>query len=107
MATNKNYLMFVMEQLADLDVSYRGMMGEYIIFYRGKIAAYICNNRLLIKPVPSVLGKLPDARRETPYDGAKEMLLVENVDDKEFLTKLFVAMYDDLSEPKTKKVSTR
>ncbi len=107
MATSKNYLMFVMDQLADLDVSYRGMMGEYIIYYRGKIAAYICDDRLLVKPVPSALSILPDARREAPYDGAKEMLFVENVDNKDFMTKLFVAMYDDLSEPKTKKVPKR
>lgn len=107
MATSKNYLIFVLEQLSGLDVSYRGMMGEYIIYYRGKIAAYLCDNRFLVKPTPSAMAMLPDARQEAPYDGAKMLLLVENVDDKNFLTELFEATYEDLPEPKPKKVSRR
>lgn len=101
MASSKEYLAFVLEQLSDLDgVTHKMMMGEYILYYRGKIAAYLCDNRLLVKPVPSAIKMLPDAKFRPPYEGAKEMLLVENVDDKEFLKKLFEVMYDELPENK-------
>ena len=79
------------------------MMGEYIIYQNGKIAAYLCDDRLLVKPVPSAAAMLPDALREPPYDGAKDMILVEQIDDKQFLTELFAAMYDELPLPKKKK----
>lgn len=104
MATNKGYLEFILEQLSGLDeITYRSMMGEYIIYYRGKIAAYICDDRLLVKPVKSAISLMPEASYETPYEGAKDMLLVNEVDNKEFLTELFIAMYDELPVPKKKK----
>lgn len=104
MATNKEYLTFVLEQLSEIsDITYRQMMGEYIIYQNGKIAAYICDNRLLVKPVPSAEAMLPGAPHEPPYDSAKDMILVEQVEDKQFLTKLFNAMYDELPLPKKKK----
>ena len=81
-------------------ITYRSMMGEYIIYMNGKIAAYICDNRLLVKPVPSAVKMMPDASYEPPYDGAKDMLLVENTDDSEFLKLLFNAIYPELPEPK-------
>lgn len=103
MATDREYLEFIKEQLSGLDnITSRQMMGEYIIYYNGKIAAYLCDNRLLVKPVPSAAAMLPDAKYEPPYDGAKDMILVEQVDDKELLTELFCAMYDELPMPKTK-----
>jgi len=101
MATNKEYLNFISDQLSGLDgITAKQMMGEYIIYYSGKIAAYLCDNRLLVKPVASAVKMLPDAKMEPPYDGAKEMLLVENVDDRDFLTELFKAMYDELPRKK-------
>ena len=104
MATSKGYLEFILEQLSGLDeITYRSMMGEYIIYYRGKIAAYICDDRLLVKPVKSAISLLPEASYETPYEGAKDMLLVNEVDNKELLTELFIAMYDELPVPKKKK----
>ena len=104
MATNKDYLYFILEQLSGLDeITHRQMMGEYILYYRGKIAAYLCDDRLLVKILPSTTAMLPDARREPPYDGAKDMLLVEDVEDKAFLEKLFDAMYDELPAPKKRK----
>lgn len=106
MATSKDYLEFILEQLSELDeISHRKMMGEYIIYYHGKIAAYLCDNRLLVKILPSTTAMMPDARRELPYEGAKEMLLVDDVDDREFLKKLFEAMYQELPEPRKKKNS--
>ena len=78
-------------------------MGEYIIYYRGKIAAYICDDRLLVKPVAAAERLLPNAPRELPYEGAKPMILVENTDDREFLCRLFNEIYDELPEPKIKK----
>lgn len=104
MATSKGYLEFILEQLSGLDeITYRSMMGEYIIYYRGKIAAYICDDRLLVKPVKSAISLMPEASYETPYEGAKDMLLVNEVDNKELLTELFIAMYDELPVPKKNK----
>ncbi len=104
MASTKNYLDFILEQLSDLDeISYRAMMGEYIIYYRGKIVGGIYDDRFLVKPVKSAISLMPDATFEIPYDGAKEMILVNNVDDKNFLTELLNTMYDELPAPKKKK----
>ena len=104
MASSKEYLEFIMEQLAGLeDVSWRAMMGEYIIYYRGKIVGGIYDDRFLVKPVKAAVDRMPEAELEVPYEGAKEMLLVDNVDDKEFLCSLLEAMYDELPVPKKKK----
>ncbi|MBO6230367.1 MAG: TfoX/Sxy family protein [Ruminiclostridium sp.] len=104
MASKKEYLDFVLEQLSGLDeITYRPMMGEYIIYYKGRIVGGIYDDRLLVKPVASALRLMPEASRELPYDGAKEMLLVENIDDKAFLCGLFDAMLDELPAPKKKK----
>lgn len=106
MASSKEYLQFILEQLSDLEeINYRAMMGEYILYYRGKIIGGIYDDRLLVKPVKSAISYMPTAVYELPYDGAKEMLLVEDVDSKEFLSGLFNAMYDELpaSKPKKKK----
>ena len=104
MATTKDYLNFILEQLSLLDgITQKQMMGEYIIYHHGKIAAYLCDNRLLVKPVKSAVRLMPNAIYEPPYEGAKDMLLVENVDDREFLKTLFEAMYEELPEPKKKK----
>ena len=104
MASSKEYLAFVLDQLSGLDgISWRAMMGEYILYHRGKIAAYICDDRLLVKPVEAAKKLMPDAPMKPPYEGAKNMLLVENVDDREFLTTLFETMFHQLPEPKSKK----
>jgi TfoX domain protein len=104
MASGKEYLDFILDQLSDLDsISYRAMMGEFIIYYRGKIVGGIYDDRLLVKAVPSAIAYMPDASYELPYKGAKEMLLVDEADNKTFLTGLFNAMYDELPAPKPKK----
>lgn len=104
MASSKAYLQFILEQLSDLEeITYRAMMGEYILYYKGKIMGGIYDDRLLVKPVRSAVAYMETAIYELPYDGAKEMLFVENVDDKEFLTSLFRTMYDELPVPKSKK----
>lgn len=104
MASSKEYLNFILDQLTGLEgITHRAMMGEYILYYHGKIAAYLCDDRLLVKPVAAAKAILPDAPMEPPYEGAKKMLLVENVDDGAFLKELFAAMYDQLPAPKPKK----
>ncbi len=104
MASGKEYLDFILEQLSGLEnVSYRAMMGEFIIYYHGRIIGGIYDNRFLVKPTKSALAMMPDADREIPYEGAKEMLLVDNVDSQEFLTELLTAMYDELPPPRKKK----
>ena len=101
MASSKEYLNFILEQLSGLeDVSYRTMMGEFIIYYRGKIVGGIYDDRFLVKPVESAIKMMPKAEREIPYEGAKEMLLVDDVDNKQFLIELLEAMYEDLPMPK-------
>ena len=103
MASGKEYLHFILEQLSDLDdVSYRPMMGEYIFYYRGKIIGGIYDDRLPVKKTRSALELMPAAICGLPYEGAKEMLPVDEVDRKEFLKKLFEAMYDELPSPKRK-----
>ncbi len=103
-ASSKEYLQFLLDQLSDLkEITYRMMMGEYILYYRGKIAAYVCDDRLLVKPVPAAREILPHAPMEAPYPGAKEMLLVEEVDDRSFLQHLLVQMEPQLPEQKKKK----
>ena len=95
---------FILEQLSELDdVSYRAMMGEYILYYRGKIIGGIYDERFLVKPTKSAVAMMPNAEMELPYDGAKEMLLVDDVDNKEFLRELLEAMYSELPAPKKKK----
>lgn len=104
MASGKAYLNFILDQLAPLgQVTHRAMMGEYILYYRGKIAAYICDDRLMVKPVPAAMELLPEAPAQPPYPGAKDMLVVENVDDDAFLVRLFEAMEPQLPLPKAKK----
>ena len=104
MASSKEYLDFILEQVSELDnVSYKAMMGEFIIYYNGKIIGGIYDDRFLVKPVKSAIALMLNAKYELPYDGAKEMLLVDDVDNKEFLIGLFDALYDDLPAPKPKK----
>ena len=104
MASSKEYLDFIMEQLSGLkDITYRAMMGEYIIYYRGKIVGGIYDDRFLVKPVGSAKELMPNATYEPPYEGAKEMLLVDEIDNRKFLEKLLNAMYDELPAPKMKK----
>ena len=103
MASSKEYLEFILDQLSDLDgVTYRPMMGEYILYYRGKIIGGIYDDRLLVKPVEAAVARMPAAPHVSPYEGAKEMLLVEQVDDRVFLTDLVAAMYEQLPIPKEK-----
>ena len=107
MATSSEYLDFILQQLSLVEgISHRRMMGEYIIYHRGKIAAYLCDNRLLVKMLPATKAKLPNAPCEAPYEGAKEMLLVEAVDDRKFLRDLFECMYDQLPESVKRKKKT-
>ena len=104
MPSSREYLSYIMEQLAPLEgITTRQMMGEYIIYYQGKIAAELCDDRLLVKPVPAALALLPDAPQAPPYPGAKPMLLVEEVEDGAFLRELLVAMEPELPAPKPKK----
>ena len=104
MASSKEYLDYVLEQLSELDgITFRAMMGEYIIYHQGKIIGGIYDDRFLVKPVPAALKRIPDAPHEQPYAGAKEMLLVEELDDRAFLKDLLSAMTDELPAPKPHK----
>ena len=104
MASSKEYLDFVLEQLSELDeVSFRAMMGEYILYYRGRVFGGIYDDRLLVKPVPSAVKLMPNATMELPYDGAKEMILVDDVDSRRFLCELVRSMWEELPEKKKKK----
>ena len=75
MASSKEYLQFILGQLSELEeINYRAMMGEFILYYRGKIVGGIYDDRLLIKPVSSAISYMPTISYELPYEGAKEML---------------------------------
>ncbi len=104
MPSTKSYLNFIMDQLSGLDgISWRTMMNEYIIYFKGKIVGGIYDDRFLVKPTMSAISMMPAAARELPYEGAKEMLLVENVEDPSFLKALLNAMYKELPQPKKRK----
>ena len=104
MASSKEYLDFVLEQLSELDdITYKAMMGEYIIYYRGKIVGGIYDDRFLVKPVKAAKNMMPEAELELPYEGAKEMLLVDDIENKEFLKELLQGMAEELPAPKKKK----
>ncbi|MBE6508639.1 MAG: competence protein TfoX [Methanobrevibacter sp.] len=104
MASSKEYLEYILEQLSDLDdITYRAMMGEYIIYYRDKIIGGIYDDRFLIKPVKTAMKMMPDADMELPYEGAKEMLLVDDVENREFLKELIEAMYEELPARKKRR----
>ena len=103
MASDKGYVDYIMEQLGDANASCRAMMGEYVLYCDGKVVGGIYDNRVLVKPTAAAVALMPNAPREIPYPGAKEMLLVEDVDNRAFLTKLFTAIANDLPAPKKKK----
>ena len=104
MASTKEYLDFVLEQLSQLDdITYKSMMGEYILYYRGKIFGGVYDDRFLVKNTKSAAEKMPEAELQRPYEGAKEMLLVDDIENKEFLSELVEAMYEELPAPKKKK----
>ena len=104
MASSKEYLDFVLDQLSELEgISYRSMMGEYILYCNGRIVGGIYDDRFLVKPTRAVLAMMPDAPREIPYEGAKEMLLVDNIEDRAFLKELLEAMLPELPAPKAKR----
>ncbi|MBR3343711.1 MAG: TfoX/Sxy family protein [Solobacterium sp.] len=106
MASSKAYLEFILEQLSGLEgISYRPMMGEFFIYYCGKIVGGIYDDRFLVKPVKAAREMMPDAELEPPYEGAKEMLLVNRVEDRDFLFELLEAMYEELPLPKKRKKS--
>ncbi len=104
MASTKEYLDFILDGLSELnDISYRLMMGEYLLYYKGRIFGGIYDNRFLVKPTESAVRLMPAAASELPYEGAKPMLLAENIEDRDFLKKLVEAMYPELPEPKKRK----
>ncbi|MBP0966107.1 MAG: competence protein TfoX [Oscillospiraceae bacterium] len=104
MASDKSYLDYIMDQFSGLEgVSYRAMMGEYIIYVNGKTVGGIYDNRFLVKPVLPAVQLMPDAPREVPYPGAKEMLLVTDPDNRELMEKLLTAVSAVLPEPKPRK----
>ena len=103
MASTKEYLDYILEQLSGLDeVSFRAMMGEYVLYYRGKVFGGIYDDRLLIKPVSAAVKLMPDAAMEHPYEGAKEMLLVDDIDNRELMCELVESMWEELPEKKNK-----
>ena len=104
MASSREYLDFILEQLSEVEgITWRAMMGEYIIYYKDKVAGGIYDNRFLVKPTKAAVCLMPEAEMKVPYDGAKEMLLVDDVENREFLKELFDAMYEELPAVKRKK----
>lgn len=104
MASSKEYLDFVLEQLSETEgISHRAMMGEYIIYCKGRVVGGIYDDRFLVKPTKSAVAMMPEAKYELPYEGAKLMLLVDNLDDREFLSELLSAIAEELPAPKHKK----
>ena len=103
MASSREYLEYVLDLLSEVSsISHRYMMSEYVLYHRGKVFGGIYDDRFLVKPTKSATEILPDAQWETPFEGAKDMLLVDT-EDKDLIKRLVEAMYDELTEPKKKK----
>ena len=102
MASSKEYLDYVLENISDSEVTYRPMMGEYLLYVRGKLFGGVYDDRFLVKITPSSERLLGGAPRVFPYEGAKEMLLVANIEDRANLGELVNALYTDLPAPKKK-----
>ena len=101
MSSTREYMDFVMDQLSDLDdVSFRAMMGEYVIYYRGKVVAGVYDDRLLVKPTNTAQKIIPNAPMEIPYPGGKPMIMIEDVENRELLQNLFDAVYTEIPAPK-------
>jgi len=106
MASSQGYLDFILDQLSEVDeITHRAMMGEYIIYYRGKVVGGIYDDRFLVKPTKSASAMMPHAAYESPYEGAKKMLLVDNVEDRTFLKELLETLYEELPTPGKRKLS--
>lgn len=104
MATNREFLEYTLELFGDLpEITFRPMMGEYLLYYRGKLFGGLYDGRLLVKPVPSARALLPDAAMEEPYPGAKKMLALNSIEDRDLLMRLVTAMYDELPEPRPRR----
>jgi len=104
MATTKEYKDYILEQLSLCEnITCRAMMGEYLLYTNGKLFGGIYDDRFLVKPTESAKARMPEAKEELPYEGAKPMLLVEEVENKQFLKELVEEMYNDLPTPKKKK----
>ncbi len=103
MASSKEYLQYVLEQLSGVEgITFKPMMGEFILYVEGKIFGGIYDDRFLVKPTATAKKMMPEAPLEIPYEGAKPMLLTEDLDDRAFLTSLISALAKELPEPKKK-----
>lgn len=104
MASTAGFLEYVCEQIADAGIiTHRKMMGEYVIYCNGKVIGDVCDNQFFLKKTVAGLTICPDCKEAPPYEGAKPYLIMENLDDREFMTKMVVATYEELPEPKLKK----
>ena len=99
MASSKEYLNFILDQLHVLEgIAFRAMMGEYIIYYQEKIIGGIYDDRLLVKPVKAALQLMPDAPLEAPYEGAKpRSVLVDRAGWLEIQSQLGLSSESDLA----------
>ncbi|MBE6340652.1 MAG: TfoX/Sxy family protein [Marinilabiliaceae bacterium] len=101
MPSSHNFLLYVLDNLSNLrDITYRKMMGEYILYYRGVVIGGVYDDRFLIKPLKSALMLLPDAEMDIPYEGAKKMLRVDDISDRKLLASVVNAIYDELEAKK-------
>lgn len=103
MASSEDYLAYALDLLEQVpDISYRKMMGEYVLYAHGKVFGGIYDDRFLVKPTDTAKRLLPDADYQLPYGGAKLMLAV-NVEDKQRVAELVAAICTELPEPKKRK----
>ena len=87
MSSHKEYLDFVLDNAPYL--TFRKMMGEYLLYYDKKLVGGVYDDRLLVKNIPAARDYLKNPALETPYDGAKPMILIEDVENREMLKVLF------------------
>ncbi len=104
MASSLEYVKFIAEQLSELEeISYRKMFGEYAFYYEGKVFGGVYDNRFLIKITKAGKQLCKDFEEQLPYKGAKPMLFVSELEDKNFLKNLVEVTWQELPFPKKKK----
>ena len=95
MSTRKEYKDYILEQLSILnDITYKPMMGEYLLYYKGVLFGGIYDDRLLVKRVEG--NKKYNMEESIPYESAKPMYLVDDVDNEELLKEIIIDTYKDI-----------
>ena len=108
MASSVDFVEYVCSQISDAgDITYRKMFGEYAVYCNDKVIGLICDNQFFVKITAYAEALSPVLEQAPPYPGAKPYLVIDSLDDREFLTNLVLKTFDALPDVKPKKLKKR